>query len=399
MKSGSWAGTRTAPSGATGWSGGGGPRGVLPPARTRAGRVAVTTSVTQGVSGVVGARSTAPQSDRDQRVRVPDRRPDRARAGAPRRGGRPRAARPDGSIPPNASPRRSTSVRRSSAARRCRTAQATATMSRRSPTAHEAVRSASPTRTRRSAQSIRRARARRRLRHRWHVKYCSPRRARFPYVRRELLEATADPDRLVRRRGHLPDGHLGLLAAADARRFDAGTPPVPNIYAGSPASRSSRRRVPAIEEHISDLATRLIDGLDDLDATVATPRDPSHAARSLRRSTDVGALVAALAGAHRAWSATRTSGSRSTSTTSTKTSTAARRARAAPPPTRLTHPPTRRCGRRASRPRREPQLPEACAAHSRSGVALLHGGLAWTAGMVRPYAAPKRPSRAVRLLA
>ena len=42
----------------------------------------------------------------------------------------------------------------------------------------------------------------------------------------------ADGDRLVRRRERLRDGHPRLLAGADARRFQSGTPPVPAIYAG-----------------------------------------------------------------------------------------------------------------------------------------------------------------------
>ena len=54
----------------------------------------MTTSVTQGVSGIVSALDLArPPEDRDQRVRVPDHRADRARAGAARRRGRARHAR------------------------------------------------------------------------------------------------------------------------------------------------------------------------------------------------------------------------------------------------------------------------------------------------------------------
>jgi selenocysteine lyase/cysteine desulfurase len=85
--------------------------------------------------------------------------------------------------------------------------------------------------------------------------------------------------------------------AADARRFDAGTPPVPNIYAGlAGMSLVEEAGTGAIEEHVAGLATRLIDGLEELGATVATPRDPARRGPLVCvRSTDVNALVAALA--------------------------------------------------------------------------------------------------------
>jgi selenocysteine lyase/cysteine desulfurase len=61
--------------------------------------------------------------------------------------------------------------------------------------------------------------------------------------------------------------------AADARRFDAGTPPVPNIYAGLAGMRIVEEAgVAAIEAHVSGLVDRLLAGLDELGATVVTPR-------------------------------------------------------------------------------------------------------------------------------
>ncbi len=85
--------------------------------------------------------------------------------------------------------------------------------------------------------------------------------------------------------------------APDARRFDAGTPPVPNIYAGlAGMSIVEEAGTEAIEEHIGSLTTRLIAGLDDLGATVVTPRDPERRGPLVCvRSTDVGTLVEALA--------------------------------------------------------------------------------------------------------
>ena len=78
-----------------------------------------------------------------------------------------------------------------------------------------------------------------------------------------------------------------------ARRFDAGTPPVPNIYAGvAGVGLTAEAGVPEIHRHVSGLVERLVDGLDELGAKVASPpRGPLVCVRS----TDAPALVAALA--------------------------------------------------------------------------------------------------------
>jgi len=85
--------------------------------------------------------------------------------------------------------------------------------------------------------------------------------------------------------------------AADARRFEAGTPPVPNIYAGvAGASMIEEVGTPAIERHVELLGTRLLDGLEALGAPVVTPREPDQRGPLICvRSSDVDALVAALA--------------------------------------------------------------------------------------------------------
>ena len=123
----------------------------------------------------------------------------------------------------------------------------------------------------------------------------------FLYVRRDLL------DRLLpTQTGWFADEDIFQMdisdysPAADARRFDAGTPPVPNIYAGvAGISLIEETGVPAIEEHVTALATQLIDGLLDLGATVATPRDPARRGPLVCvRSTDVEALVGELHDAH-----------------------------------------------------------------------------------------------------
>jgi kynureninase len=84
---------------------------------------------------------------------------------------------------------------------------------------------------------------------------------------------------------------------ASARRFDAGTPPVPNIYAGvAGMSIVEEVSVPAIEAHVSALNGRLIEGLEELGATVVTPSDPaSRGPLVCVHSTDAAALVASLA--------------------------------------------------------------------------------------------------------
>jgi len=85
--------------------------------------------------------------------------------------------------------------------------------------------------------------------------------------------------------------------ASDARRFDAGTPPVPNIYAGiAGMSVVEEAGVAAIEVHVRGLVDRLLAGLDELGATVATPRgEGEHGPLICVGSTDPNALVRALA--------------------------------------------------------------------------------------------------------
>jgi selenocysteine lyase/cysteine desulfurase len=88
--------------------------------------------------------------------------------------------------------------------------------------------------------------------------------------------------------------------APDARRFDAGTPPVPNIYAGiAGIGIVEEVGVPAIEAHVAGLRERLLAGLDELGATVATPRGGGEIGPLVCVvSTDPHALVSALAADH-----------------------------------------------------------------------------------------------------
>jgi selenocysteine lyase/cysteine desulfurase len=120
----------------------------------------------------------------------------------------------------------------------------------------------------------------------------------FLYVRGELLPAL-----LPTQTGWFADEDIFQMdisdysPAADARRFDAGTPPVPNIYGGlAGMSIVEDAGTTAIEEHIAGLADRLIDGLDELGAVVVTPREPERRGPLVCvKSTDVRTLVDTLA--------------------------------------------------------------------------------------------------------
>jgi selenocysteine lyase/cysteine desulfurase len=82
-----------------------------------------------------------------------------------------------------------------------------------------------------------------------------------------------------------------------ARRFEAGTPPVPNIYAGIAGIRLMREiGVAATAEHVRGLNDLLLEGLDELGARAVTPRDPARRGPLIAvESSDVHALVEALA--------------------------------------------------------------------------------------------------------
>jgi selenocysteine lyase/cysteine desulfurase len=84
--------------------------------------------------------------------------------------------------------------------------------------------------------------------------------------------------------------------ASTARRFQAGTPPVPSIYAGIAGIELMQAiGIEDTREHVLSLNAHLVAGLDELDATVVTPtRRDRHGALICVKSTDVEALVAAL---------------------------------------------------------------------------------------------------------
>ena len=85
--------------------------------------------------------------------------------------------------------------------------------------------------------------------------------------------------------------------ASSARRFESGTPPIPNIYAGLAGMRIVERiGVEAIEGHVRELTEHLIAGAMRLGCNVVTPLKPSQRGALVTiKSTDVHALVDRLA--------------------------------------------------------------------------------------------------------
>jgi len=82
-----------------------------------------------------------------------------------------------------------------------------------------------------------------------------------------------------------------------ARRFEAGTPPVPSIYAGIAGIELMREiGIAQTAAHVRALNDLLLEGLDDLGARVVTPRQPARRGPLIAvASSDVHALVDALA--------------------------------------------------------------------------------------------------------
>jgi selenocysteine lyase/cysteine desulfurase len=92
--------------------------------------------------------------------------------------------------------------------------------------------------------------------------------------------------------------HRRYEPSPTARRFEAGTPPIPSIYAGIAGMELMMEiGIAETREHVLGLTDRLMAGVDELGGVVATPREPErHGALTCIRSTDTHALVAALAG-------------------------------------------------------------------------------------------------------
>lgn len=119
----------------------------------------------------------------------------------------------------------------------------------------------------------------------------------FMYVRAELHQRL-----LPTQTGWFADEDIFQMDISDyspatsGRRFDAGTPPVPNIYAGiAGMGIVESAGVAAIEAHVRQLSTNLVTGLGEIGATVATPIGPGEFGPLVCvASTNPEALVAAL---------------------------------------------------------------------------------------------------------
>jgi len=90
--------------------------------------------------------------------------------------------------------------------------------------------------------------------------------------------------------------HTDYSPSPTARRFESGTPPIPNIYAGIAGIELMEEiGIAETREHVTALNEHLIAGVDELGGTLATARAPeAHGALVCIRSTDAPALVRRL---------------------------------------------------------------------------------------------------------
>jgi selenocysteine lyase/cysteine desulfurase len=90
--------------------------------------------------------------------------------------------------------------------------------------------------------------------------------------------------------------HTDYSPARTAARFQSGTPPIPSIYAGiAGIDLMQEIGIAETREHVLALNAHLLDGLDELQAKVVTPRAPeSRGALICVKSTDAPALVTVL---------------------------------------------------------------------------------------------------------
>jgi selenocysteine lyase/cysteine desulfurase len=121
----------------------------------------------------------------------------------------------------------------------------------------------------------------------------------FFYCRRELVERVWPTQT-----GWFADenifamDHTDYSPAHTAARFQSGTPPIPAIYAGIAGVELMQEiGIAETREHVQALNADLLEGLDELGATVVTPRDPERrGALICVKSTDAHELVAVLGG-------------------------------------------------------------------------------------------------------
>jgi selenocysteine lyase/cysteine desulfurase len=119
----------------------------------------------------------------------------------------------------------------------------------------------------------------------------------FFYCRRELVERVwPTATGWFADRNIFEMDHRDYSPAPTASRFQAGTPPIPSIYAGIAGMELMEEiGIAETREHVLRLHAALLDGLDGLGAKVATPREPERRGALLCvASTDAPELVEAL---------------------------------------------------------------------------------------------------------
>jgi selenocysteine lyase/cysteine desulfurase len=120
----------------------------------------------------------------------------------------------------------------------------------------------------------------------------------FMYMRNELIERfePSDSGWFGQENVFAYDVHH-LRYAASARRFETGSPPVPNVYASLAALRLlAGVGLDVIQAHVQTLAGRFIDGVRRRGLILLTPVEPADRGPLVMvRSTDAAKLVEALA--------------------------------------------------------------------------------------------------------
>ncbi len=119
----------------------------------------------------------------------------------------------------------------------------------------------------------------------------------FLYCRSDLLESITPVQT-----GWFADDDIFKMDITDyspsrtASKFEAGTPPIPSIYAGVAGMDLIHEiGVEKTEKHVGSLTDRLIDELDRIGAKLVTPRDPTRRGPMIAvASTDETALVETL---------------------------------------------------------------------------------------------------------
>jgi selenocysteine lyase/cysteine desulfurase len=120
----------------------------------------------------------------------------------------------------------------------------------------------------------------------------------FMYMRKELIDRfePSDSGWFGQENVFAYDVHH-LRYAASARRFETGSPPVPNVYASLAALRLlAGVGLDVIQDHVQGLAGRFIEGARRRNLALLTPEEPANRGPLVMvRSTDASKLVETLA--------------------------------------------------------------------------------------------------------